>query len=322
MKQLVKALLSAAIVALAAALVRSWCVEPVRCTQLELPLQVDTRRAIDQDQSPLARDTLEKAARALRSCPGNVNMHMIAAANLRQLGRNWDAIRVYEEALAYDHRPEIYLNIGQTRLEANMAGRAVDDYARAVSFAPSMIDDVPAQVRGEVTRRAAAEFAGATIRNGDFRMRSPRGAREYHGAGPVGISAALDWTVYIGNAGTTRTELVPSARRPGHPMLHVVTNERGSGVGQQWAPTGLGLTRAETDLWIFVRRGVVRISSGNVANVVDDAYTKTSGQWEHIVAETHSCPVNFTLIVAATGGGADFDLDTVRVDAVPGECGP
>ena len=322
MKQLGKALLSAADVALAVILFQSWCVEPVHCTRLELPLQVATRRAIDQDQAPLARDNLEKAARALHSCPDNVNMHMIAAANLRQLGRPWDAVREYEEALRYDQRPEIYLNIGQTRLEANMAGRAVDDYARAVSFAPSMIDDVPAQVRAEVTRRVAAEFAGANIRNGDFHMSSPRGAREYRGQGPVGISAALDWTVYISNTGTTRTELVPSTRRPGHSMLHVVSNEGGGGVGQQWAPSGLGLTRAETDLWIFMRRGVVRISSGNVANVLDDAYTKTTGQWEHIVAKNNSCPVNFTLIVAATGGGADFDLDTVRVSPVAGECGP
>ncbi|HKO58395.1 MAG TPA: hypothetical protein VJ276_21195, partial [Thermoanaerobaculia bacterium] len=97
-----KALASAAVIALAAVLVWYLSVEPVACSRLELPLVDATNQAMERNNAPLARDTLERASRALRRCPSNIQLRMIAAANLRQLGRSADAIRMYEEALRFD----------------------------------------------------------------------------------------------------------------------------------------------------------------------------------------------------------------------------
>jgi len=325
LRQAIKAALSAAILAAAAALIWTQAIEPVSCSRLELTLIAATQRAVEAGDSPLARDTLERTARAIRHCPSNLNLRMIAAANLRQLGRPNDAIRLYEDALRYGRRPEIYLNIGQARLEAGMSGRAVDDFVRAVEFAPSMIEEVPpGPARDAVYQRMALESTGAALRNGDFSLASLAGPGELRGVGQIGPSAALDWNVFIGGQGfaSARTERVPSTRRPGGTMLHVVTNSEASGVSQQWAPAGLGPQCAWTEAWVFVRRGFVQISTGNGGYTVPTGFSSKHGTWEHLAAANYSMPANYTMVTSYGVGGADFDVDLVTVKPIAGPCGP
>src|SRR5215212_4462963 len=290
----VKGLLSAVIIAAGAALVWIAAIQPVRCSRLELPLLASTERAIDRNDIPRARETLERAAGAIRHCPANIQLRMIAAANLRQLGRTTDAIRMYEEALRYDRRPELYFNIGESRVEAGMRQRAVDDYARAVIFTPAMIEDVAPDLQSAVSARVAAASHQTGVRNGNFGLPSPNGGAEYRGGGVTAASAALEWNVYISGTGSASTELVPSTRRPGGNMLHVVTNSAGDGVTQQWAPAGLGPIRVETEAWIFARRGAVQLATGNIGHSIPNAYTVRTGVWERIAAPNLSCPANFT----------------------------
>src|ERR1051325_2120365 len=177
-----KALASLALTPPGAGLVWYCAIEPVACSRLELPLVDATNRAMETNNAPLARDTLERASRALRRCPSNIQLRMIAAANLRQLGRPADAIAMYEHALRFDRRPEIYMNIGQSRVENGNRARAVDDFVRAVVFAPGMIEEVTPDLRDEVYARAAESGRQATLRNGRFEEASLRGGGEVHGA--------------------------------------------------------------------------------------------------------------------------------------------
>jgi hypothetical protein len=312
---------SAAILALAAVLLWFLAFEPVACSRLELTLVEATNRAMERNDAPLARDTLERAARALRRCPSNIQLRMIAAANLRQLGRPADAIRMYEEALRYDRRPEIYLNIGQSRVESGMRGRAVDDFVRAVVFAPGMIEEVSPDLRDEVYARAAASGRQATLRNGDFSEASLRGGREAHGSGGLGASAASEWMMQGGAGASVSTELLPSTRRKGGQMLHVVANAENAGVGQVWSAPGTGPTRVQTEAWIFIRRGVVQVASGNSFSIVPDSYLTTTGSWQRVASRNGSCPANYTTILSASPAGADFYVDEVKITPLGGKCG-
>lgn len=316
-----KALASLAIVAIAAALIWYVAIEPVDCSRLELPLVDATNRAMERNNAPLARDTLERAARALRRCPSNIQLRMIAAANLRQLGRPADAIAMYEQALRFDRRPEIYMNMGQSQMESGNRPRAVDDFVRAVVFAPGMIEEVSPDLRAEVYARAAAAGHQSTLRNGRFNEASLRGGGEVSGAGGLGPSAAAEWMISAGMGGSVSTELVPSTRRKGGQMLRVTTNGENSGIGQSWAPPGTGPARVETEAWIFLRRGVVQIATGNSSGITPDAYLRTTGSWQRVAARNGSCPANYTVILSASRGGAEFDVDEVKITPTDGRCG-
>ncbi|HEV7922502.1 MAG TPA: tetratricopeptide repeat protein [Thermoanaerobaculia bacterium] len=318
---ILKVLASLAVIAVAALLIWFVSIEPVDCSRLELPLVEATNRAMERNDAPLARDTLERASRALRRCPSNIQLRMIAAANLRQLGRPADAIAMYEQALRFDRRPEIYINIGQSRVESGMRARAVDDFVRAVVFAPGMIEEVSPDLRDEVYARAAATGRQATLRNPRFDEPSLRGGGEVSGAGGLGPSAAAEWMISGGMGGSVSTALVPSTRRTGGKMLRVTTNGENTGIVQSWAPPGTGPARVETEAWIFLRRGMVQIATGNSSGITPDAYLTKTGSWQRVAARNGSCPANYTVILAASRGGAEFDVDEVRITPTGGPCG-
>jgi hypothetical protein len=127
--------------------------------------------------------------------------------------------------------------------------------------------------------------------------------------------------ITAGLGGSVSTQLVPSTRRPGGTMLRVTTNGENSGVGQTWAPPGTGPTRVETEAWIFLRRGVVQIATGNSSGIVPDAYLTKTGSWQRVAAKNGSCPANYTVIISASRGGAEFDIDEVTITPVAGRCG-
>lgn len=321
MSIVLKALVSAAVIALGAWLVWYVALEPVQCSRMELRLIDATNQAMEHNDAPLARLTWEQASRLSKRCPSNIQLRMIAAANLRQLGRPADAIRVYDEALRYDRRPEIYVNIGQSRVEGGMRKRAIDDFVRAVVFAPGMIEDVTPDLRDEVYARArAASGRPATVRNGSFSQESLLGGQELHGTGALGTSAAAEWIVQAVRGGTVRTELLPSTRKPGGKMIHVVTNDQYGGISQVWSPPGTGPARVQTEVWIYLNRGVVTIGTGNSGNVTPDAYATKTGQWVLISSRNNSCPANYTLLFSETPAGADFYVDDVRITPLNEPC--
>jgi hypothetical protein len=292
-----------------------------------LSLVAETERAIARNDVPALRDLVRTARAAHRRCPANITLAMVTAANMRELTRAEDAVRMYEAALRYDRRPELYLNAGQARVEAGQADRGIADLVEAVRFAPSMLESVPPHLRSEVYDRLPANARPANLRNGDFAIAAihpPLPA--YNRSGTSGPAAAMNWNVYVGGGGTQQvsvsTELVPSTRRPGGKMLHVVAVGEGTGVNQQWAPPGTGPARVETAAWIYVKRGYVQLGTGNSSSTAPIVYSKTQNAWERLGGVNTSCPANFTMLTAIYPDGAEFYVDSVEIETVPGTCGP
>ncbi len=137
----------------------------LRCNRTETILERRTLAAYQAYDfsavAPGARRNLMEARECLAQDPMNVNLHMIAGANYRILGRFDEAAAEYREALRYDRRPELYLNLGQTLIAANRHEQGVQALVAAARFYgdEGMIDYVMADVpeREEVKRRLRAE---------------------------------------------------------------------------------------------------------------------------------------------------------------------
>jgi tetratricopeptide (TPR) repeat protein len=77
----------------------------------------------------------------------------------RYRGDMQDAIRAFRRALAVDRRPEIYLALGLTQLDAIDQPGAIESFVVAGSFAPARLDEIPyGDIRREAKRRIRAMY--------------------------------------------------------------------------------------------------------------------------------------------------------------------
>lgn len=131
--------------------------------------------------------------------------------------------------------------------------------------------------------------------------------------GPAGQSAAASWTMYSTNPCYLSTEVVPSTRRRGGRMLHIVTRGTRNGVVQRLLSPLPG--HAQASAWFYVRVGRAAIGSGNGINNLDAVTTKLN-QWEQLSAPSGTSPVNVASIFSASTEGADFYVDCASVAQV------
>ncbi|MGH9456432.1 MAG: hypothetical protein ACRD2J_02180 [Thermoanaerobaculia bacterium] len=163
MKIAMRAVLVAAIAVVLAWAVHGYAWERLRCNVVEQEVETRTRAAF-ADPNPLQRAS--QARRNLRAiepcrdaCGANVNCAMIRAANLRILGELRAAATEYESALAYDRRPEIYLNLGIVRLQMGDRAGAESAIVSAALFDPTITARIPdSELRVRVERRMEAIF--------------------------------------------------------------------------------------------------------------------------------------------------------------------
>lgn len=130
---------AAAVTALVAAFLwRELVVEPYRCNIAKAELQKSTTALLSMPAGPrtasAVREGLARARHCLEVTPWDVEMHMILAVHYRLLGRLEEAARAYEEALRFDHRPELYFSLGMVELEMNRRAEAVTSFAKASAF--------------------------------------------------------------------------------------------------------------------------------------------------------------------------------------------
>jgi tetratricopeptide (TPR) repeat protein len=77
----------------------------------------------------------------------------------RYRGDTQDAVRACRRALGVDRRPEIYLTLGLTQLDAMDRPAAIESFVAAGSFAPARLDEIPYKdVRLEAKRRIQAVY--------------------------------------------------------------------------------------------------------------------------------------------------------------------
>lgn len=109
-----------------------------RCNTLKATYQsataADWASRGDYQATQRSRRRIGALERCAAVSPLDADMQMILALNYRILGRLDEAAAAYRNALAYDRRPEIFLNLGLVELELERHSDAVNHLAHAVAF--------------------------------------------------------------------------------------------------------------------------------------------------------------------------------------------
>ena len=111
---------------------------PFRCDLQAKRAMVQTdyaTRVADEYNAVLAaRENLRILVACTERCPWDVRSLFAAAWNLRILKRYDDAIAMYQQALKYDRRPELYAELGNAYLEAGNEEAAMQALLQAGRF--------------------------------------------------------------------------------------------------------------------------------------------------------------------------------------------
>jgi tetratricopeptide (TPR) repeat protein len=141
-------------VAVGAYSVYRWCYLPYRCNIFKRSSEQNVLIAENLygrlGGAMIAHRNLQLAQLWIERCPDDLELYMLAAACFRQLAQSRDAIPMYQKALSLDRRPELYLNLGEAQVEANLADEAVPNLAAAVAFNPDLLAAVPPAQQAQV----------------------------------------------------------------------------------------------------------------------------------------------------------------------------
>ncbi|MFZ2493083.1 MAG: hypothetical protein WA208_16490 [Thermoanaerobaculia bacterium] len=88
----------------------------------------------------LARRNAEELEPWARRFPMDADLHVIRAANLRLVGREFDAAQAYGTAVRYQPTPELLVSLAETQLSIGRKREARENAMRAVAFNPAMSD--------------------------------------------------------------------------------------------------------------------------------------------------------------------------------------
>jgi len=103
-------------------------------------------------------DNVSRTEAFRKHVPGDASMNIALATTYNLIGQFDEAIRVYDEALHYDRRPEMYFNKAGIRLRIGDREGAHEDFLTAVSFNPDLVNRIRdtairTRVLSELTRR-------------------------------------------------------------------------------------------------------------------------------------------------------------------------
>lgn len=142
----IKLVVVLAVVAVFSFAIADLVVEPLQCNVDKKRIQSEARQMFSMGVGPAVAQRAHDNIRILRFCaerdPRDVDVYMTIAAEERVLGRFSDAELMYEQALRYDRRPEIYFNLGMVQL-AQDHPEAVASFVRASSFDLNLVNHIP-----------------------------------------------------------------------------------------------------------------------------------------------------------------------------------
>jgi len=135
--------------------------QPWRCSVMRRRLEPATLRLWERHDSSVRSQARENAAMA-RACVGvtpyDSAQYMLAAANDRLAGDIGAAAAMYQTALRYDRRPEIYFDLGLMQLDLARTADAEESFVQAGSFDPFTILEIPPDdVRNRVMQRVGQD---------------------------------------------------------------------------------------------------------------------------------------------------------------------
>lgn len=146
MKTAVRSIVCVAVIAASLAATHFLCVIPFRCNQEKKRAAQVTTEAFRYSGSFAAlksgRDTMNRLRPCFRFGCRDVGLYMAMAANARLAGQTDEAIRLYNEALELDRRPEIYYNLAEAQLQKGQRVEAYHNYFAAVLFNPYFLHEI------------------------------------------------------------------------------------------------------------------------------------------------------------------------------------
>ncbi|MCM2314180.1 MAG: O-antigen ligase family protein [Thermoanaerobaculia bacterium] len=130
----------------------------------------DALRGNPQARAYLAANT-GKAERCRRHVRHDQSLNVAVASAYSLTGRSTEALAVYEDALRYDRRPEIYFNIGGIYLRTGYSEKAFDNFLTAARFNPGLADRISgdamkSRVKYELARRQNNQAVSRRHRGG------------------------------------------------------------------------------------------------------------------------------------------------------------
>jgi hypothetical protein len=300
-------------------------VVPWRCSVVEGAVSQSTpeERSDDPSIRKRAEENIARISPCAGRCRTNVNLAVLGGQNLMVLGRREAAIALFEQALRYSQRPEIYMALAVAQAESGDREAALQNSIRAADFAGNavLLDMPDGAIRYQAHEIVGARHERSIARSGrvvtkaiideHFDAAVPAGTpMGFAGTGEA-PSAAEKWTI-VNAAGETTTRVQLSTRRQHAHAIHVAATRPGGGIKYKW-PAAEYANRVQSVVWVFVTRGRVSIGSGNGKPPMANAFSKTTGQWERLEAVNESCPAKMIVIQAASDDGAEFIVDSVRV---------
>lgn len=132
---------------------------PHRCNAVSTAADRGTtaaeQTANDYERLVRARRNLQLLAGLRTSCPTDVRVPMLGAANELLVGRPEDALRTYRDALRIDQRLEIYVAMAETQIRLGRIDEGVASYVTAARFDPSRVETIFSE---EVRRRVEEQL--------------------------------------------------------------------------------------------------------------------------------------------------------------------
>jgi tetratricopeptide (TPR) repeat protein len=146
-----------------------FCVMPYRCNRLKNAYIPSTGQAYERIGTPEARIAARRNIASLQECmtPScrDVSLDMLVAANYRIVGRYQDAIALYRDALRFDRRPEIYLNLAATEIAVGNRPGAREVMVPAAMFNPWIISGIE---DGQLRKDVVTELISRRPENADY----------------------------------------------------------------------------------------------------------------------------------------------------------
>lgn len=159
-----KVMVARALAVIAAALAAHHLVlAPFRCQRAIVPLEQQTRyaRTLPPDAARrVASANLSGLEKISSGCRTDVDLHLLLSLNSRILGRSKEAMQHMENAFRVDDRPELYLHRGLIFLEMGEVDAAVQQFATAVEFNPTLINQLDPGLRARIERAVRERIPG------------------------------------------------------------------------------------------------------------------------------------------------------------------
>ncbi len=146
-----------------------WVAAPYHCNlrvkqatgrlQLAVSLADKSMRALR-----LARINVEELSPCVDRSPSDIGAAMVLAGSHRVLGHDIEAVSLYQRALSYDRRPELYFNLGQTQLGIGDRKSGIQNLITACIYDPVYYDEI-GEDQAEVKNAVRAYIVAHTKRD-------------------------------------------------------------------------------------------------------------------------------------------------------------